>query len=145
MRLWSVDPTQLDRAALVAGWREGLLAQKVLRGLTTGYRHHPQLVRFQATDDPVATIATWLHGLADAADARGYRFDRGRVVAPAGPQRLLLTEGQLALEWQHLRAKVAARAPAWMSQLTQARPHPMMDVVPGPVEDWERATPPPTS
>ncbi|MBB1019487.1 DNA lyase, partial [Dietzia sp. DQ11-71] len=36
MRLWSIDPALLDRAALVAGWREGLLAQKVLRGLTTG-------------------------------------------------------------------------------------------------------------
>ncbi|HIW66645.1 MAG TPA: pyrimidine dimer DNA glycosylase/endonuclease V, partial [Candidatus Dietzia merdigallinarum] len=37
MRLWSIHPDLLDRAALVAGWREGLLAQKVLRGLTTGY------------------------------------------------------------------------------------------------------------
>ena len=45
MRLWSVHPAQLDRAALVAGWREGLLAQKVLRGLTKGYTQHPQLVR----------------------------------------------------------------------------------------------------
>ena len=48
MRLWSLHPDDLDRAALVAGWREGLLAQKVLRGLTTGYRNHPQLDRFRA-------------------------------------------------------------------------------------------------
>lgn len=50
MRLWSLHPSLLDRAALVAGWREALLAQKVLRGETTGYRHHPQLERFRGTD-----------------------------------------------------------------------------------------------
>ncbi|WP_373854358.1 pyrimidine dimer DNA glycosylase/endonuclease V, partial [Arcanobacterium haemolyticum] len=27
MRLWTIHPSQLDRAALIAGWREGLLAQ----------------------------------------------------------------------------------------------------------------------
>lgn len=139
MRLWSIDPALLDRAALVAGWREGLLAQKVLRGLTKGYRSHPQLDRFRSLDDPVAGIATWLHGLADAADARGYRFDRTRVILPAGDHRLTLTDGQLALEWQHLRTKVAARDPGWLDQLVSPRPHPMFDVVPGPVAPWERA------
>lgn len=90
---------QLDRAALVAGWREGLLAQKVLRGLTKGYRSHPQLTRFLELSDPVLGVATWLHGVADAADARGYRFDRGRVVARPEPLlRLELPEGQLAFE-----------------------------------------------
>lgn len=34
MRLWSLHPSLLDRQALVAGWREALLAQKVLEGLT---------------------------------------------------------------------------------------------------------------
>lgn len=144
MRLWSIDPVLLDRAALVAGWREGLLAQKVLRGLTKGYRSHPQLERFRTLVDPVAGIATWLHGLADAADVRGYRFDRTRVVLPAGPERLPLTDGQLALEWAHLRAKVIERDPPWLERLdrfeaTGPRPHPMFDLVPGPVAAWERA------
>ena len=144
MRLWSIHPDLLDRAALVAGWREGLLAQKVLRGLTRGYRDHPQLERFRALPDPVAGVATWLHGLADAADARGYRFDRTRVVLPPGPERLALTDGQLHLEWRHLRTKVTVRDPAWLDRLDQVaaagpRPHPMFDLVPGPVADWERA------
>lgn len=142
MRLWSIHPDLLDRAALVAGWREGLLAQKVLRGLTTGYRRHPQLERFRTLADPVAGIATWLGGLADAADARGYRFDRTRISVPAGTERLPLTEGQLALEWQHLLAKVAVRDPAWLDRLTAPRPHPMFDLIPGPVAVWERATGP---
>lgn len=139
MRLWSIHPDLLDRAALVAGWREGLLAQKVLRGLTTGYRNHPQLDRFRALPDPVAGVATWLHGLADAADARGYRFDRTRVILPPGPERLPLTEGQLALEWAHLRAKVTERDPDWLDRLVTPRPHPMFDLAPGPVAVWERA------
>ena len=34
MRLWSIHPHQLDRAALVACWREALLAQAVIAGRT---------------------------------------------------------------------------------------------------------------
>ena len=49
MRLWSLHPSLLDRAGLVALWREALLAQKVLTGTTKGYRHHPQLDRFRQT------------------------------------------------------------------------------------------------
>lgn len=141
MRLWSVHPAQLDRAALVAGWREGLLAQKVLRGLTKGYTQHPQLERFRALDDPVLGMATWLHGLADSADARGYRFDRTRVVRDADPHlRLPLTDGQLAFEWGHLRAKCLQRSPEWWAKVGTdgPRPHPLFSVEPGPVAPWER-------
>ena len=46
VRLWSVHPRYLDTAGLTACWREALLAQKVLTGVTRGYRHHPQLERF---------------------------------------------------------------------------------------------------
>ncbi len=142
MRLWSVHPSLLDRAALVAGWREGLLAQKVLRGLTKGYTQHPQLDRFKELPDPVVGVTTWLHGLADEAEARGYRFDRTRVVrgADAG-LRLPLTTGQLDLEWEHLRAKVRARDEAWWARIEdeQVRAHPLFTLVPGPVADWERA------
>ncbi len=47
MRLWSLHPKYLDRQGLLAVWREGLLAQKVLQGKTKGYKNHPQLKRFQ--------------------------------------------------------------------------------------------------
>ena len=39
MRLWSLRPKYLDSQGLVALWREGLLAQAVLRGKTRGYRN----------------------------------------------------------------------------------------------------------
>lgn len=141
MRLWSLDPAQLDRRALVAGWREGLLAQKVLDGRTRGYTNHPQLQRFRATSDPIASITTYLHGLADGADARGYSFDRSRVLRPTDPSlRMSVTAGQLDYEWRHLLAKVQVRDPDWLAQHLvdeQPRPHPMLDVVAGDVESWE--------
>ena len=37
MRLWSLHPRCLDAKGLVALWREGLLAQEVLRGKTRDY------------------------------------------------------------------------------------------------------------
>ncbi len=142
MRLWSLDPRQLDRAALVAGWREGLLAQAVLLGRTKGYTRHPQLARFQELAEPVTGVATWLAGLADEADRRGYRFDRTRVVVVPDPDlTMTVTDGQLALEWRHLLAKCRQRSPEWAARLEaeQARAHPLFAVVPGPVADWERA------
>ncbi|GAA2721038.1 pyrimidine dimer DNA glycosylase/endonuclease V [Cellulomonas aerilata] len=54
MRIWSLHPQYLDRQGLAAGWREGLLAQKVLTGTTKGYRNHPQLRRFRAAGDGAA-------------------------------------------------------------------------------------------
>ncbi|MFJ6133594.1 pyrimidine dimer DNA glycosylase/endonuclease V [Janibacter terrae] len=142
MRLWSLDPAQLDRAALVSGWREGLLAQAVLLGRTKGYTRHPQLERFRALGEPVTGVATWLSGLADEADRRGYRFDRTRLSGPGDPGlRMGVTDGQLALEHAHLLAKCEQRAPEWAAalRLEDPRPHPLFDVVPGPVEAWERA------
>lgn len=140
MRLWSLDPALLDRAALVACWREGLLAQAVLRGATRGYRSHPQLDRFKAVGDPEVGIATFLDALADEAGRRGYSFDRTRIAAASDPTlRLSVTAGQLALEFDHLRAKVTARDAGWLPRLDAARPHPLFDVVPGDREPWERA------
>ncbi|GAB3697398.1 pyrimidine dimer DNA glycosylase/endonuclease V [Mariniluteicoccus flavus] len=140
MRIWSLHPRHLDRAGLIAGWRETLLAQKVLRGLTKGYTRHPQLHRFQATSDPVAYAAAYLHGLADEADVRGYRFDRTRVcLPPADPlPPIPVTDGQLAYEWEHLGAKVAVRAPDWTGVRGLPSPHPLFTVVPGGIEAWER-------
>ena len=141
MRLWSIHPEQLDRRALVAGWREALLAQKVLDGRTKGYTNHPQLQRFRATPDPMAAITTYLHGLADGADARGYTFDRTRVLRePRAGLFMTVTQGQLDYEWNHLVRKVTERDPAWHEATlhdTAALPHPMFRVTPGEIERWE--------
>mgnify|MGYP000277038560 CR=1 FL=1 len=142
MRLWSLHPRLLDRAALVAGWREGLLAQAVLAGKTKGYQRHPQLDRFRAGRDPEALIAGWLVPLADEAESRGYRFNRSLVVAqPAPPEFLTVTRGQLELEHGHLAAKLRVRDQEWLKTLAEPVPHPLFSLVEGPVEAWERAAP----
>lgn len=146
MRLWSLHPTTLDRVGLVACWREALLAQAVLAGRTKGYRHHPQLERFRAQDAPLEAIGAYLVGLAEEADARGYRFDRTRIESPQGsPVRIPVSDGQLALEMTHLREKLAVRSPEDFRRLASrsATPHPLFVVVSGPVEPWERAPIPP--
>lgn len=148
MRLWSLHPALLDRAGIVACWREALLAQAVLAGRTRGYTRHPQLVRFRAHPEPTVAIAAYLHAVADEARARGYRFDSTRIEADAsarvaGTPRMTVTDGQLALEWQHLLAKLEVRSPErWTAAVRDGRPspHPLFVVVPGDVEAWERAT-----
>ncbi|MDO5663108.1 MAG: pyrimidine dimer DNA glycosylase/endonuclease V [Brachybacterium sp.] len=146
MRLWSPHPSILDRKALVACWRESLLAQKVLAGGTRGYTQHPQLVRLRAHPTPMEAIGAYLVGLQQEATARGYRFDADRITVPRPPREVRpipVTEGQLAFELEHLRVKVTERDPDWEPHLP--RPgviplaHELLEVHPGPVEPWERA------
>ncbi|MCR2816434.1 pyrimidine dimer DNA glycosylase/endonuclease V [Microbacterium jiangjiandongii] len=141
MRLWSLHPAVLDRAALVSCWREALLAQAVLGGGTRGYTRHPQLERFRACADPVGAIGHFLGSVQSEATARGYRFDASRITRPdAANPEIPVTDGQLAFELTHLRCKVAERAPAWLDGLPVAAPPaaPSFVVVPGPIAGWER-------
>ena len=141
MRLWTLHPQYLDSRGLVALWREGLLAQKVLAGATRGYRHHPQLQRFRAHASPAAAITTYLREVLSEAERRGYRFDESRIGPAAEGVMLDVTSGQLAFEWAHLLAKLHVRAPAVAVQHAAVQlplPHPLFRVVSGPVAEWER-------
>lgn len=146
MRIWSVHPNYLDAKGLVAGWRETLLAQKVLQGQTKGYRNHPQLARFRAAPDPLAAIGAYLAALEAEASSRGYNFDRNKIVTPppgeAWRESLTVTGGQLDYELEHLRRKLTERDPArletppWEPRADDAA-HPLFRIVPGDVEEWE--------
>ena len=141
MRMWTLHPSHLDPPGLVSAWREGLLAQAVLRGRTRGYRHHPQLDRFRAAENPVAAIAAYLRGLHAEAAARGYRFDASRIVrARPVPRRIVETRGQLEFEWKHLRRKLRARNPGWLARSRGVRPraHPLFRLTAGGVRQWEK-------
>src|SRR5258705_11089063 len=136
MRLWTLHPHYLDAKGLVAAWREGLLAKKVLAGATKGYRHHPQLFRFQSQPDPLALIATFLLGLADEAQSRHYRFDSGKIPARRFTGKIPETRGQLLYEWRHLHAKLRARAPhifRLSRHIKFPQPHPLFRIIPGEV------------
>ena len=141
MRLWSLHPSTLDRMGLVAVWREGLLAQKVLLGQTKGYRFHPQLQRFRASGNPTATIGTYLWAVLDEARSRGYNFDAAKIATRRLPVSIPVTQGQLDFERQHLMKKLRIRDQARFRILgaAPARPHPMLRVVAGGLEPWEAA------
>ena len=141
MRLWSLHPSILDRVGLVACWREGLLAQRVLTGTTRGYTRHPQLERFRATAEPLDAIGHYLVSLRTEALLRGYRFDATRVMKPdAAAPGIPVTTGQLAFELEHLRLKVGVRDADWLPRLpTLATASPSFVEVTGEVESWERA------
>jgi hypothetical protein len=142
MRLWSLHPQYLDPAGLVALWREGLLAQKVLLGQTRGYRFHPQLNRFRACADPVLAIGAYLDEVAREAERRGYAFDRGKIVRDGACPKIAVRRGQIGYEWEHLLRKQAARSPQFFvrnSEVRRWRVHPLFVVVAGGMEEWERA------
>ncbi|HEY4099941.1 MAG TPA: pyrimidine dimer DNA glycosylase/endonuclease V [Gemmatimonadales bacterium] len=144
MRLWTLHPRYLDAAGLVALWREALLARKVLRGNTIGYRHHPQLQRFRNSGRPVASINAYLRAIYVEAMRRGYRFDASRIRGPRARTKIPVTAGQVAAEWQHLLAKLRRRSPRLFEQLEpmgRPRLHPLFRSRSGPVESWERARP----
>ena len=142
MRLWSLHPSYLDTKGLLALWREGLLAQKVLAGKTKGYRHHPQLDRFKSHRKPKAAIGRYLLEVWREADRRGYSFDRKKVRNAVGKVAVIpVTRGQMRFEWEHLEKKLRRRDPKRLKALiTQKRiqPHPSFRMVPGGVAAWEK-------
>ncbi len=140
MRLWSLHPKYLDAKGLVALWREGLLAQKVLQGQTKGYKHHPQLIRFRNTNNALGAIAAYLRIVADEADKRGYAFNRNKISKKRYKGKITVTSGQLAYEFEHLKYKLEKRSPTWLSRLEAAdhiAPNPLFKIVNGQVENWE--------
>ena len=141
MRLWSVHPKYLDRAGLIALWREALLAQAVLGGKTHGYRNHPQLIRFRSQGEPLAAISLYLKEIFGEAQRRGYRFDATKI----GPCRDVLppipvTRGQLRYESDHLRRKLIARNAVGriLAEADELEPHQLFTICEGGVETWEK-------
>lgn len=144
MRLWSIHPSYLDAIGLVACWREGLLAHKVLQGATKGYRHHPQLVRFAAQPDPVAALDRYLAAILAEADRRGYSFNHTKINLHAIAECIPVTNGQLEYELDHLKGKLLQRNPGQyekVANITLPLPNPIFRVIKGGVEPWEHIQP----
>ncbi|MBU0681300.1 MAG: pyrimidine dimer DNA glycosylase/endonuclease V [Proteobacteria bacterium] len=141
MRLWSIHPAYLDAKGLVALWREGLLAQKVLHGNTQGYKNHPQLSRFKNADNPLSAIAEYLRCIHAEAAKRDYHFNNDKIVSQETSPKIPVTSGQLAYEFQHLLAKLKKRQPDLYQQLktvARIKVHPLFTEVDGKVEYWEK-------
>jgi hypothetical protein len=141
MRLWSLNPKYLDTKGLLALWREGLLAKKVLEGKTRGYRNHPQLERFKKCADPLSAINAYLcHVLAEAV-SRGYSFDESKVCMPHEEHQIAVTRGQVAHEVEHLKSKLKRRDIKRFREMKLTKRflvNPVFEVVPGKIASWEK-------
>ncbi|MBP7733542.1 MAG: hypothetical protein KA140_07270 [Caldisericia bacterium] len=143
MRLWSLHPVYLDCKGLLALWREGLLAKKVLENRTIGYKNHPQLIRFRNVNNPDLAINAFLTAVFLEARNRGYSFDQSKIKFALSGGLIPLQKGQLEYEFKHLLSKLKTRDPERFENLSQESignisPNPVFKVVDGPIETWER-------
>ena len=141
MRIWSIHPRYLDAKGLVACWREGLLARKVLQGLTKGYRNHPQLERFKLQANPLEMIDTYLLGIYEEAILRDYNFNREKIGLQFSNLKIEVSDGQLRFEINHLKKKLETRDGskyAEIANINAPEPHSIFRVVLGDIETWER-------
>ncbi|MEM1994951.1 MAG: pyrimidine dimer DNA glycosylase/endonuclease V [Nitrososphaerales archaeon] len=143
MRLWSIHPKYLDSRGLVALWREGLLAKRVLEGKTRGYVNHPQLIRFKLYDKPIELIDAYLTQIYYEAEKRGYLFDYSKIRCITISKAVSVTCGQLKYEFKHLLEKLKKRDVKRFEELKRLntkfiKPNPIFRVVEGGIESWER-------
>lgn len=140
MRLWSLHPKYLDSKGLVALWREGLLAKKVLEGKTKGYKNHPQLNRFKEQRYPLKAICQYLNCVAAEAAERNYNFNERKAGKKSRVKKIPVTSGQVAFEYKHLLRKLKNRDKNKLNKikhLTYIHTHPLFLRSKGKVESWE--------
>jgi len=142
MRIWSIHPKYLDAKGLVAAWREGLLAQKVLEGKTRGYRNHSQLIRFREAENPLESIGIYLSELCAEAERRGYNFDFKKIKIRAGrKKRIPVSDSQGKYEFELLKYKLENRD---LHKLNEIRNERLIEVnnafriINGEIENWEK-------
>ena len=140
MRIWTLHPKYLDAKGLVALWRETLLAKNVLQGNTKGYKNHPQLIRFKQSEQPIEAIDQYLEFVFQESVRRDYRFDEKKFDKSDSQRRIVITQGQIEYEFDHLKNKLSIRDISKFEELRQIvsiESHPLFTIVPGNIEDWE--------
>jgi hypothetical protein len=141
LRLWSIHPKYLDGKGLVALWRESLLAQKVLKGETKGYRHHPQLRRFMAHQDPERAITRYLNDIWNESEMREYNFNKEKIGEVFLTDKIPVTRGQLLFEFSWLCNKLKIRNAQKYKELLSVKEiecHPLFEIMEGDIEEWEK-------
>ncbi|MCX7821545.1 MAG: pyrimidine dimer DNA glycosylase/endonuclease V [Brevinematales bacterium] len=142
MRLWSISPEYLDTRGILAVWREGLLARKVLLGETKGYKFHPQLERFKNYIDPIEAIDSFLTYVYLESKKRGYNFDVTKINFSKKEKLIKITSGQIYFEFDHLLNKLKERDYErynLIKNLKDIEPNPVFDVyLSEAIERWER-------
>ncbi len=140
MRIWSIHPKYLDAKGLVALWRETLLAKHVLAGKTKGYKNHPQLIRFKRQEKPLDFVNQYLAGVFAEAKNREYNFNKEKINWNFTPTTLVVTNGQINFERDHLLKKLKIRDSEKYHELQKEQicySHPIFKIVSGNIEEWE--------
>lgn len=141
MRLWSLHPKYLDCQGLLALWRESLLAKKVLKGKTKGYKKHPQLQRFKDSKNPIASINTYLFYIYKESQRRCYNFNKDKIGNKKTKDKIEVTKGQLEYEFLLLKTKLKERDKEKYKEIQRIKnpkPNSLFVPVEGPIEDWEK-------
>jgi uncharacterized protein (UPF0335 family) len=141
MRLWTIHPGYLDTKGLLAVWREGLLAKRVLEGKTRGYRNHPQLERFRQYEAPLNALNAYLFEIWKEARRRGFNFDKKKIRAVVLKRKISVKSGQIEFEFRHLLKKLKDRDVQKYNRTKNTknvRANPIFTIVEGDIERWER-------
>ncbi len=141
MRLWSLNLKYLDSQGLLACWRESLLAKKVLEGKTSGYKNHPQLIRFKKLDDPIQGINSYLEQIFIESQSRGYNFDKSKIGSKKFKGKIIVTKGQIEYEFEHLKNKLKTRNVKKfleLKKISKIEPNPIFKTISGKIEEWEK-------
>lgn len=140
MRIWSLHPKYLDTKGLVALWRETLLAKKVLKGETVGYKNHPQLFRFKKSKNPINAINQYLSEVYFEAKTRNYNFNKDKIDWDFKTIQLTVNKGQIDYEFKHLMKKLFVRDIEKYNILLKEETiesHSLFAIIQGKIEDWE--------
>jgi hypothetical protein len=143
MRIWTIHPRYLDAVGLVAAWREGLLAQKVLYGNTKGYTNHPQLIRFKNSKNQRMLIGNYLYVLYLEAKKRNYNFDSTKILSykKTTSDRIRVTSKQIEYEFELLKWKLKKRNKAQYKLIkneTKPEVNEVFISIDGEIEKWEK-------
>lgn len=141
MRLWSLHPKYLDRAWLLACWREWLLAKKVLEWNTKWYKNHPQLLRFKEFKNPNLAINSFLTQIYLEAENRWYKFQIEKIIFNSSTWIIKVTVWQLKYEMNHLLKKLEIRdynRHNKLKDISKIELNPIFTPIPWNIEIWEK-------
>jgi hypothetical protein len=146
MRIWTIHPGYLDAKGLTAAWREGLLAQKILEGKTTGYVNHPQLARFKVAENGNRLISKYLVDLLEESMNRNYNFDESKIghFGLGKNETIKVSRKQIEYEFELLKWKLEKRD-KWkynsIKDIDFPRVNSIFEIIDGDIENWEKTIP----
>jgi len=121
MRVWIVHPKYLDCKGLVALWRETLLARKVLKGKTKGWRNHPQLNKFKTHKNPVAAVNSYLLFVLEESEKRCYKFNKRKIEKSFTKKKIKISKKEVISDFEDLKNKLKKRDPKRYREIVKVK------------------------